>query len=532
MLKKILLFVLGFSMILSLSSCKKNEEKGPSLDLKEYEVVNDNNRNFYQIFVHSFYDTNSDKIGDLKGVIKKLDYIKDLGFTGIWLLPINKSNSSHKYDVIDYYQIDPSYGTLDDLKELINECHKRDIKLILDLVLNHSSNLNKLFIDSSRAYSKYISKKPLTEEELKYKDFYSFFEKREDVPNGTRVNKIGDFYYECNFTDNMPEFNCDNPLVREEFKKIMKFYLDLGVDGFRLDAVKYYYINRTSKNVEFLKFINDYCKSINPKSYIVGECWDNAGIIEQYYQSGIDSFFNFPLSVSEPSSNLINSINRNGELLNRYSNAMTNNYAFNEFGIPAPFLDNHDMPRYSRSDSTFNKFMYGLLQMLNGASFTYYGSEIGMTGNNKTSHDDSVRVPIKWGEENNYGDTKVLSNATDFDYLFGNVKEQEKDINSILNYYKKVLNIRNTNIEIARGVPSKIDLIKEENRYILILSKEYLGKRIYLVFNFSDKFSATLDIKNYDFNNLIDNAVVDFNEKVTLKDNVLNLPAYSIAILK
>lgn len=519
-------------MIVSLGSCQKTEEKGPSLDLKEYEVVDDNNRNFYQIFVHSFYDTNDDKIGDIKGVIKKLDYIKDLGFTGIWLMPINKSNSSHKYDVIDYYEIDPNYGTLDDLKELISECHKRDIKLILDLVLNHSSHLNKLFIKSSQAYSKFISKKPLAEEELKYKDYYSFFEKREDIPNGVRTRKIGDFYYECNFSDDMPEFNCDNEDVREEFKRIMKFYLDLGIDGFRLDAVKYYYINRTSKNVEFLKFINDYCKSINKDCYIVGECWDNEEIIKQYYESGIDSFFNFPLSVSNPSSNLINSINRNGELLTRYVNALEQNYSFESLGVPAPFLDNHDMPRYSRSTTDFNKFMFALLQMLNGATFTYYGSEIGITGNNKTSHDDSVRVPMIWGEENKHGDTKVLSNASNFDYLFGNVLEQEKNINSILNYYKKILNIRNTNIEIARGVPSKIDLIKEENRYLLVISKEYLGKNIYLVFNFSDQFDTTLDITNYSFNTLIDNAVLDFNNKVTLKDNILNLPAYSIAILK
>ena len=286
-----------------------------------------NYRNYYEIFVRSFRDFDGDGIGDLQGVIEKLDYIEDLGYTGIWLMPINTSTSYHKYDVDNYYEIDPSYGTMADFEELVRECHYRGIKVIIDLVINHSSAYNPLFKKAVDAHNKELKGETLTAEEEIFKDFYTFYDTKEDIPSGTTAYKApkGDFYYEGNFSSNMPELNYDNPAVYEEVKNIMKFYFDKGVDGFRLDAVKYFYFNQHEENVEVLRKINEMAKELNPKSYLVGECWDSEQVISLYYKSGLDSFFNFPGSVTASDGYIINGINREGDGLVNYYKGLNKN---------------------------------------------------------------------------------------------------------------------------------------------------------------------------------------------------------------
>jgi glycosidase len=331
-------------------------QKGPygyhiEEDLTTTNIIEDNYRNYYEIYVGSFYDSDGDSIGDLKGVTKKLDYIKDLGFNGIWLMPINEAGSYHKYDVIDYYAIDSEYGTMADFEELIAECHKRGIKLIIDLVINHSSNYNEMFTRSVLAHEKDLVGFSLTAEEEKYKDFYSFYD-GSNPPSGYSKVPGKDFYYECNFSGNMPEFNCDSQAVRAEFQNIINFYLDKGVDGFRLDAVKYYYLGNNAKCVELLSEINKWVKTRNPQAYVVGECWELSDkIISQYYSSGIDSFFNFEASVSNPYGYLLNSINQEGRFCYKYYDGLLSNIEIAGSGIPAPFINNHDTPRFtSRGD--------------------------------------------------------------------------------------------------------------------------------------------------------------------------------------
>ncbi|MBQ1299672.1 MAG: alpha-amylase, partial [Erysipelotrichaceae bacterium] len=145
-MKKILLTWMVLLMLLPLSACGKKQEK--------IEIVDDNYRNVYEIFVASFNDSDGDKVGDLNGVTKKLDYLQEMGYTGIWMMPIHRSPSYHKYDVIDYYSIDPAYGTLEDFEKLTEEAHKRDINIIIDLVVNHTSHLNPWFIQAEDAYAK------------------------------------------------------------------------------------------------------------------------------------------------------------------------------------------------------------------------------------------------------------------------------------------------------------------------------------------------------------------------------------------
>ena len=446
-------------------------------------------------------------------------------------MPINTSSSYHKYNVKDYYEIDPSYGTMDDFKNLINECHKRGIKLIIDLVLNHSASNNSWFIKAKEAYEKTLNNQILTEEDEKFKDFYVFSTTQKS--GYTEVNGKG-YYYESNFDSSMPEFNCDSPYVREEFKNIIEYYLDMGLDGFRLDAVKYYYLNNTSKNVELLSYINKCVKDKNPNAYVVGEMWDiSTDAISQYYESGIDSFFNFNVSVSNPSSGIINSVNQEGRMLNSYYDALVSNEEMAGNNIPAPFIDNHDTPRYTTSgtDVRKNKFQYALLQMLNGSTFTYYGDEVGMTGSNAGDlPDQNVRIPIMWGDE--VGQCSSLGGATVESYPHGNVSTQMKVKTSIYNYYKKCLLIRNQNPEIARGKVTKIAMDRDNK--LLFIKKTYNGSEIGIVFNFSPSDDLEVDYKSYGFNDVVGQLVVDNDTRYIgmLKSGTILLPSYSIAIVK
>lgn len=523
---------------ISLCSCLDSLPYGSKIeeDLTIAPTIDDNYRNYYEIFVRSFYDSDGDKIGDLKGVTQKLDYILELGYNGIWLMPIHKSPSYHKYNVSDYYSVDSSYGTMEDLEELVEECHKRDIKIIIDLVLNHSSKSCTYFSKAIAAYHKTIIGQPLSAEEELYKDFYVFYKTKNDVPKSVTAYKAPgySFFYEGNFDSDMPEFNCDSEAVQKEFKKIMKFYLDKGIDGFRLDAVKYYYYTSSSKSIEFLSKINQWAKEINPKSYIVGECWDGYDSIKSYYASGCDSFFNFSTSVTNANSPIINAVNREGKSLDLYYNGLLSNYNISDGGISAPFLSNHDTPRFTSSaNPSVSMFHFALLAMMNGTIFSYYGDEVGMVGTNTgTNPDQNVRIPIMWGESDR-SDCSEISGVTERKYPYPSVREQMEDETSIYNFYKKVLLIRNQNPEIARGSISLIEMEREIDKKLFI-KKEYDGNKIGIIFNFSPTQDLTVSFKEHDFKSVVGQIVVNSNEKYIgmQKDGSIKMPPYSIAVVR
>lgn len=543
-IKRIITILFIFLLSLALFSCDKNVEepdgaygKRISEDLTTTNILDDNYRNYYEIFVRSFNDSNGDGIGDLNGVTNKLDYLKDLGYTGIWLMPINSSPSYHKYNVSDYYNVDSSYGTIADLQNLINECHKRGIKLIIDLVLNHSSKSAAYFTKAVNAYEKSLLGYTLTEEENKYKDFYSFYPDANSKPNNVTAYRVQgkSFYYEGNFDSDMPEFNCDSIYVQNEFKNIINYYLDMGLDGFRLDAVKYFYYGSSTKSIQFLSKINSWAKENNPEAYIVGECWDTYETIKNYYGSGCDSFFNFQTSVSNASSPVLNGTNREGAGLNTYYDGLLSNSAICiDGGIPAPFLDNHDMTRYfSTGNPSISKYHYALLSMMNGTTFTYYGDEVGLTGSNSSAPDQNVRIPIKWGDESN-ADCSMISGVTASNYYYPTVNEQILDETSIYNFYKKVNLIRNQFPEIARGsiqlVEMDRDLVKE-----LFITKTYNNSTIGIIFNFSPTVDLEVDIKANGYNSVVGQIVVEASKEKYIGysgDGVVKLPPYSIAIVK
>lgn len=533
------LLILGITSF-SLVSCGGNSNQTTEINygekinenLQEVTPVDDKYRNYYEIFVGSFNDSNGDKMGDLKGVTLKLDYIKDLGYNGIWLMPIFQSSSYHKYNADNYYQIDTNYGTKDDLIELINEAHKRDINIILDLAINHASFNNPLYIDSREAYNKYLQygENSLTEEEKNYKDLFSFKTDSTSI-KGRTFTSAGkyNFYVEENFNGGgMPEFNFESTFTIEVVKKIMKNYLELGVDGFRLDAVKYYFLNETSKNISLLNELYSYCKQINEDVYFVGECWDSEQIIGQYYESNIDSYFAFQTSTSG-NGFISRSINLDGSMNSLYLEGAMNLLTMAKNNIPAPFLDNHDVSRIAKANNMpVTKFFYGLLSMLNGTTFTYYGDEIGLTGS--VPSDLNVRGYMNWSDDSSKNCNSPQ--GTYPSYPYDPVDKQLEDDNSILNYYKKANYLRNKFKAISRGEILDTSKTFDENS-LLVLDKTYQDEAISIVMNFSASEYYQYDFSNTSYNEVEGQLVSDINTYIgKIDDKVIVLPPYSIAIIK
>ena len=259
-----------------------------------------NDEVYYEIFVRSFYDSNNDGIGDFKGIIQKLDYLNDgnpattsdLGVKGIWLMPMMKSPSYHGYDVTDYYATEPDYGTMADFEALVDSAHKRGIKVILDLVINHTSSQHPWFTQSAANQNG-------------YRDWYVWRSTNPGFngPWNQQVwhNRNGSFYYGL-FYNGMPDLNFNHPPVKQEILNISNFWLAKGVDGFRLDAIQYLVENGTQLagtqgTFDFLTQFNQSYKAANPQAFTIGEVWDATSVVVPYVQpQKLDACFEFDLA--------------------------------------------------------------------------------------------------------------------------------------------------------------------------------------------------------------------------------------------
>ena len=256
------------------------------LHLLDENIVDDMYDNYYEIFTYSYKDTDGDGIGDLNGVKEKLDYIRDMGYTAIWLMPIHPALSYHGYDVRNYKEISPLLGTMADFDALLASAHEKGIKIILDLVVNHTSSDHNWFTSCMDAY---IS----GDAESKYREYYNVVNTAGGTkPAGYEYYRSTTYAYEARFTGTMPDLNLDSELVRAEISDIIGFWLDKGVDGFRLDACTSYYTGRNETSAEFVKWIKQEAVKHNPNAYIVGEVWEGAGSIRGFYNNSAgDSFF-------------------------------------------------------------------------------------------------------------------------------------------------------------------------------------------------------------------------------------------------
>lgn len=494
------------------------------------DAPDDNYRVFYEIFTGSFSDSDGDGVGDLRGIINRMDYLNDgdpssglsLGVEGIWLTPVFESPTYHKYDVTDYYSVDDQFGTLADLQELVDLCHARGVKLILDLPINHSG-------DACEWFNKFRLAHITGDDENPYYDFYSFVRSDDGagVPAGfNRIGKTRD-YYECIFSEHMPEFNFDNEAVRQEMLNVARFYLDMGVDGFRFDAAKYIYFGDNGRSSEFWDWYLEELRVLKPDIYTVAEVWDADGVTDAYYSS--TNCFDFTTSQTN---GLIAATAQHGSVsaytayVDRYLDRI---HAIRPDAMIIPFIANHDTDRasgYLTVASGNMKVAANLYILSSGSPFIYYGEELGLRGScGGASTDANRRLAMLWGD----GDGIQDPLGTTYDpskQIKDTVSDQKANEYSLYSYYKKLLMIRAAYPAIARGEYSPVAVGDTKLGGFIA---DWDGLRVCVLHN-TTLSGADLDLAalGIGFTQLGDFIGV---EDASLTDGVLHLGAQTSAVL-
>lgn len=538
-LKIVISIALLFSLNMSNSQVTTAESK-TAIDKKWWkEAV------VYQIYPRSFKDSDGDGIGDLKGIISKLDYIKSLGVTAVWLNPIYASpNDDNGYDISNYREIMKDFGTINDFDELLKGMHERGIKLIMDLVVNHSSDEHEWF------------KQARSSRDSKYRDYYHWWPAEKGKPTyrwsffdvnseAWKYDAPTDSYYLHYFSQKQPDLNWENPKLRNEVYDIMRFWLDKGIDGFRLDAFQYAAKDTTwpelpkgyEKQIEKYygkgPHLHDYLQEMNrevlskyPNAMTVAEGAGTSPAAAMEFvdpdRKELNIAYHFEsVSVGDRLSDL--GLVKFKNVFSRYDET------FKDKGWLAIFLANHDQPRMVNKFGTDNpkyktlcsKMLSTFILTMRGTSFYYNGDELGMTnakfssiedyqdvdtrnkyfglkqkggdlaafleGQKQTSRENG-RTPFQWNTTENAGFTtgkpwlKMNQNYTTI-----NAEAQEKDKNSELNYFRKLTQLRKITPTLVYGTYTLLD---KDNPNVFAYSRELNGKRIVVLLNFSDKTAA------------------------------------------
>jgi alpha-amylase len=405
----------------------------------------------YEIFVRSFADSDSNGVGDFNGLTSRLDYVndgnpatqRDLGASCIWLMPVAESPSYHGYDVADYYALDREYGTVPDFKRFVAEAHRRGIKVLVDMVLNHASSEHPSF------------KAALADTASPYRAWYRF----SPTPLGKgpwgmdawHKSPVRDEYYYGVFWSGMPDLNYESAAVREEAKKVATFWLrEMGVDGFRLDAIPYLSEEGTclsgcAGTHAYLREYAAHIDSVAPGAYTVGEAWGKVDTVLPYYPDQLTSYFAFELADS-----LVSGV-RHGSAGN-----ILRGYLRLQDTMPphrwSPLLSNHDGARVMTMlgrDMAKARLAATLLLTLPGLPFVYYGEEIGMTGDKP---DPRLRTPMQWRPGHGTGFTTGTpwQNAQP-DSQTTTVEAQDADSGSLLNLYRTLIHLRKSHDALAVG---------------------------------------------------------------------------------
>lgn len=527
----------------------------------------------YQIYPRSFQDSNGDGIGDLKGIIQRLDYIKDLGIDVIWICPMYKSpNDDNGYDISDYQDIMDDFGTMEDFDLLMQEVHKRDMKLIIDLVLNHTSDEHQWFIESRSS------------KENPKRDWYIWRDGKdgkepnnwESIFSGSawQYDEKTDQYYLHVFSTKQPDVNWENPEVREALYDTVNWWLDKGIDGFRIDAISH--IKKRDgfpdmpnpKNEKYVssfdmhmnqKGIHTFLQEFKDRTYAnydvmtVGEAngvkINEADLWVGKENGKMDMIFQFEhLGLWDAETNPEVDIVELKKVLTRWQKGLEKE------GWNALFIENHDKPRVVSTWGNDDEFWYesatsfgAMYFLMQGTPFIYQGQEIGMTNvqfdsiedyddvadknryrikrEEGVSHEDIMsviwassrdnsRTPMQWNSDKNAGFTtgtpwmKVNPNFTEI-----NVEKQEQDEHSILSFYKKMIALKKNNEVFTYGV---YDLILEEDEQIYAYTRTLGEEMIVVITNLSKteaKFETELKLNANDL--LLANKEVAPHEDVT-----------------
>jgi glycosidase len=445
---------------------------------------------FYEIFVRSFYDSDGNGVGDFQGLTEKLDYLNDgdpattndLGITGIWLMPINPSPSYHGYDVTDYYDINPDYGSMKDFKVFLEEAHNRGITVIIDLVINHTSTKHAWFQAS-------------TDPESEYREYYNWQETRPPIADWHKWNPTGDYYYGL-FWEGMPDLNLRSEVVTEEIYQIAGFWLyEVGVDGFRLDAARHLIedgsdFSNTPETHDWWKSFRTFYQEINSNAMMIGEIWDiSANVIEYLEGDELDLAFNFDLASAYLRAA------KNG-VVTQLKTVISNDidrYPSMQFGS---FLTNHDQNRLMSQikSEDKNKIAAALLLTGPGVPFLYYGEEIGMSG---MKPDEDIRTAMQWSNQTNAGFTSGKPWRINDDY-YGDisVSYQTDDPDSLLSWYRQLIHLRNDHIALRVGDTYIVD-VDTDSKAIFSMLRTSDDETILVLINLAgapiDSFSLGFD---------------------------------------
>ncbi len=497
---------------------------------------------FYEIFVRSFADSDGDGIGDLNGVTAKLDYLDDLGVAGIWLMPIYTCNSEHGYDVVDYKAVNPDYGTLADLENLVGEAHKRKIRVILDFVPNHTSDRCRWFVEACKSTTN------------EYRDFYRFSTTAaagwHAVLSGTT-----NYFYQGVFDRSMPDLNygpaatCEQSGAFEALTDAARFWIDKGIDGFRLDAVKHIYDSETSsKNPTWLgKFYTEVDTYFQGRSalgfdhvYMVGECWLSTEQMAPYYK-GLPALFDFTAWQDR----LLYAIkNDHAKWFPKDMIAERKVFATQrpDF-IQATKLSNHDEVRTRTAVGGSHalslercKMAAAVLLTSSGSPYIYYGEELGMFGDkNDKGGDRNVREPMLWKPKSEDSQRPTwISSTLNTDIGIGSVAKQTGDAGSLYNVYRKFLRLRNTYPALASGeisLPEGFDETSSEQKQVMAFYRTAGSEKLFVVHN----VAATRTTCTFSLASAGAVPVADMNGVAVSssgRNYTFDMPAYSSVILE
>ena len=407
----------------------------------------------YEVFVRSFYDSNGDGIGDLNGLIAKLDYINDgnphstrsLGARCIWLMPVNQAASYHGYDATDYFRVEKEYGTNADFRRLVAAAHRRGIRVLVDMVLNHVSDRSPWFQSALRdTLSPYRNWFRWSKTDPGQHDQWG--------NHWWRKSPVRDEYYYGFFWGGMPDLNYENPRVVAEAKQIARFWLhDMGADGFRMDAVPYLIeqgdqVANTPATHHLLHEYNEYVHRVKADAYTVGEVSPRGDTLFTYYPDQLDSYFAFELSDS-----LVAAVRRGT------TGGMLAPVLRLQQQVPgqrwSPFLRNHDEPRTRTElggDMRRSRLASFVLLTMPGMPFVYYGEEIGMTG---TKPDERIRTPMQWNAALPHDGftTGTPWEPLQPDSAAVTVAAEEHDPASILTLERRMIHLRSENAALGTG---------------------------------------------------------------------------------
>ena len=539
----------------------------------------------YQIYPRSFKDASGNGVGDLRGIIHKLDYIKSLGVTMVWLNPIYESpNDDNGYDISDYRAIMKEFGSMKDFDELLEGLHKRGIKFIMDVVVNHSSDEHEWFQQSrssrNNPYRDYYHWWPA--EKGKPNHRWSFFDENSDA---WKYDEQTDAYYLHYFSQKQPDLNWENPKVRQEVYDIMKFWAEKGVDGFRLDAFQY-----VSKDITFPPFpegydvdvpsvieyhgmgphIHSYLKEMNEQvlsKYDVFAVSEGVGSTLQDAHDLVDEDRNeLQMAYHFEATDMVTTLEKC--TLAQFKESFTKwDKSFAEKGWIAIYLSNHDQSRfinrYGSDKPAFKDYSAKLLNTfilsMRGTPYTYYGDELGMTnigftkieqykdiaainGYKKAATDgedldlylqklnllsrDNGRTPMQWDATKNAG----FSNETPWlpvheNHSTVNVLDQENDQNSVLNHFRKMVALRKDNLLLVYG---NYAIIQDDHPTIYAYSRTLEDQQMIILLNFSE-LESSISLPNFDHNKEV--LINNYNE-FSIDENTITLKPYQAVVLK